>query len=192
MDPLMGRVGNPLSLQKYLYAGDEPADSTDPSGQDYDSVSISLGTVMSGVMSTMAQAVPYALAAAITCEASLVTSFFETASSSPSQGLCKNRWFNHYTHEEGYAGILGKGQVDTSGDGYVYLTPDIYFTGATAKSRLALRRVPVGYFRIPEQDIVDITHRGTVGRANGEDGGGDEWVSPEPVAVARAVWIPVF
>ena len=53
---------------------------------------------------------------------------------------------NHYTDIKGYTGILKDGYVQATPDGYAYFTPDIYFSGKKAKSRLALRNKPIGYF----------------------------------------------
>jgi hypothetical protein len=53
---------------------------------------------------------------------------------------------NHYTDSDGYTGILKDVYVEATPDGYAYFTPDIYFSGKKAKSRLALRNKPIGYF----------------------------------------------
>jgi len=34
-DPLMGSGSDPISMHRYLYAGDDPANNVDPSGEDY-------------------------------------------------------------------------------------------------------------------------------------------------------------
>ena len=53
---------------------------------------------------------------------------------------------NHYTDSDGYKGIPKDGYVQKSEDGYAYFTPDIYGSGKKAKSRLALRDKPIGFF----------------------------------------------
>ncbi len=195
-DPLMGRVGNPLSLHKYLYAGAEPVDMTDPSGQEYDMASVGAEISIGSILSTMAQAGTLALGAAITCEASLVSSFFETASTSDRSNLCKKRWFNHYTDSVGFNGIKFDGEVKSSGR--VYLTTEWIFSGAVAKDRLALPNPtpPVGFFRIPETSLFGLNHEGEAqpnrDRAGTpQNGGGDEWTAESPVSIVGAVWFDI-
>ncbi len=191
-DPLMGRVGNPLSLHKYIYAVDDGVNATDATGLEFDMVSISASISIDSILSTLATVGRTAMAAAIVCEARAVTSFFETASTA-NPGPCRIRWFNHYTTEQGHDGIRALGRIRLSNsEPVVFLTPDIYFTGTRAKSRLALDYLPIGFFRIPESDIIDLTYRGQVQRTETEPGGGEEWVSPFPVPVARAIWVPIF
>ncbi len=192
MDPLTGRLGNPLSLHKYLYVADEPIDATDASGLEFSLAGVSASVSMGQILSTMATVGRVAVAAALTCEASLAASFFETASPTDRSSLCKKRCFNHYTSEQGRAGISQGRFIKRSNDGYVYLTTDFYFTGTLAKSKLALSYVPVGFFRIPEVSIIDVPRLGLAQPANGELGGGEEWVSPEQVPIARAVWMNIF
>lgn len=53
---------------------------------------------------------------------------------------------NHYTDIDGYKLIPPSGYVQKTDDGYAYFTPDIYGSGKKAKSRLALRNKPIGFF----------------------------------------------
>ena len=51
----------------------------------------------------------------------------------------------HYTNAAGFTGIGASGAILPSSDGYVYMTPDTYGSGAQAQAALALSRTPVGY-----------------------------------------------
>jgi RHS repeat-associated protein len=54
MDPLNGRPNFPASLHKYLYAGADPIDRSDPSGKQIaDSISLSLAGAINEVLSTI-------------------------------------------------------------------------------------------------------------------------------------------
>jgi RHS repeat-associated protein len=58
MDPWEGNPGNPTTLHRFLYGGGNPVSWVDPSGWDFDSVSISVMNVCMNVMSSMAVATP--------------------------------------------------------------------------------------------------------------------------------------
>jgi RHS repeat-associated protein len=197
-DPLMGRVGNPLSLHRYLYAGDDGVNATDPTGQET-LAGISVSISMSAVLSTMATIGRVAMAAAITCEARLMTSFFEPASPFRTQGLCKTRWLNHYTSEWAHSRIQQSGEVISS-SGWVFLTPDTYLSGYEAKAKLALpqRDPPDGYYRIPDKTLGEeplgpttvppmMDYAGVI-----QPGGGTQYMVSSPVSVSAAIWVPVF
>ena len=153
---------------------------------------VAAGNIGGAILATLTLSAEFAIANAIACEASLVASFFESPTPTSGSNLCKKRWFNHYTTERGFTGIVGTGRIERSQDGYVYLTTDFYFTGTLAKSRLAMKHLPVGFFRIPEIDVTDVTRRGLVKPANDEKGGAEEWVSQEEVPISHSVWMPIF
>jgi hypothetical protein len=46
MDTYQGDQEDPLSLHKYLYAGDDPVDNDDPSGNDYGDFGINLSSIL--------------------------------------------------------------------------------------------------------------------------------------------------
>ena len=160
MDPFVGRLGNPLSLHRFIYAGDNSVNSTDPTGED-EMAEVAAGNIGGAILATLTLSAEFAVANAIACEASLVASFFESPTPTSGSNFCKKRWFNHYTTEAGRIGIRAGGFILLSkSEPVVFLTSDNYFTGARAKSRLALDYVPTGNFRIPEVDIPNINCRG--------------------------------
>jgi hypothetical protein len=74
---------------------------------------------------------------------------------------------NHYTDSEGYKGIPK--------DGYAYFTPDIYGSGKKAKSRLALRNKPIGFFIFNMDDFTSgFEPPRKITPYNNEPGGGIE------------------
>lgn len=82
---------------------------------------------------------------------------------------------NHYTDIDGYKRIPPSGYVRESKDGYAYFTPDIYVSGTKAKSRLALRNKPIGYFIFNMDDFTSgFEAPRKVAPYNNEPGGGIE------------------
>jgi hypothetical protein len=82
---------------------------------------------------------------------------------------------NHYTGADGYKGISKNEYVRAGEDGYAYFTPDIYFSGKKAKSRLALRKKPIGYFIFNMDDFTSgFEAPRKVTPYNNEPGGGIE------------------
>jgi len=198
-DPFMGRVGSPLSLHRYLYAGDDAVNNADPSGEDFSLAGISASISMNAVLSTLATVGRVAMAAAITCEARLMTSFFEPASPFRTQGLCKTRWFNHYTYSKFVSSIKDDQELNTR-SGWVFLTTDTYLSGKEAKAKLALPNPepPDGYFRIPESALDSeplgptvvapmMDYAGVI-----QPGGGTQYWATAPVSTRAAFWIPVL
>lgn len=53
MDTYEGDLQQPLSLHKYLYAGDNPVDRLDPSGRDFDIVSLAVSASISGTLNAI-------------------------------------------------------------------------------------------------------------------------------------------
>jgi hypothetical protein len=106
------------------------------------------------------------------------------------------KWrFNHYTTWEKAAKI---GSSKSILGNPVWVTPDWYFSGATAKERLALPdpQPPEMFFRVPESDLRNLTHVGPVVAKPDNDGrpqagGGDEWTADGPVSIVRAVEFPI-
>lgn len=88
----------------------------------------------------------------------------------------------------GHVGIESDGYIKPSADGYVYLTPSVYNSGAVAQSQLALTYEPTGYFRIPANDVAPTLPPRSVEPNFGQPGGGIEVRAPNPVSVERATW----
>ena len=95
----------------------------------------------------------------------------------------------HYTNNQGRDGIATSGVIQPSGDGNVYVTPQVIGTGAAAKSLLALRQQPTGYFRIPIKNFYALHGPGIVQKMNNEPGGGFEIKNYGPVSAAGATWV---
>ncbi len=53
-------------------------------------------------------------------------------------------FFNHFTDEAGRAGVSRTGTILPSANGFVFLTPTVFSSGAAARSALALSRTPTG------------------------------------------------
>ena len=101
-------------------------------------------------------------------------------------------YINHYTGTDGKAGILRSGYVRQSPDGYAYFTKDVYVSGAKAKSRLALRNKPTGFFIFNEDEIgTPFEPPRKVKRNHGEDGGGNEIRHKGDAYYGSWRWIPV-
>ena len=54
VDPLQGDLRSPVSLHRFLYAANNPANFIDPSGESYGIASLMLGVVVLGVLATSA------------------------------------------------------------------------------------------------------------------------------------------
>jgi len=83
------------------------------------------------------------------------------------------------------------GTIIPSGDGFVYVTPTGYTSGATAQSQLSLSRTPTGYFQLPRSNLPGLTPAGQVPPGNGQPGGGIQFVVPGPVSINGARWVPI-
>ncbi len=100
-------------------------------------------------------------------------------------------YINHYTTDAGRIGIKSSGFISPSADGKVYLTPDVYSSGTTARDKLALRYTPVGYYRLPSRDAQPLSPPSPVTSANGQNGGGTEVTTNHPVPTTNAVFVPI-
>ena len=99
---------------------------------------------------------------------------------------------NHYTDIDGYTGILKDEFVKAGEDGYAYFTPDIYPSGKKAKSRLALRKKPIGYFIFNMDDFTSgFEPPRKVTPYNNEPGGGIEIRHRGNAYFADYTWITV-
>jgi len=84
-------------------------------------------------------------------------------------------YINHYSGEDGRKGIKEDRYVEASSDGYAYFTRRFYLTGKKAKSKLAMRKKPTGFYIFDKRKF-----NGTfmsprpVEPYNGEEGGGEE------------------
>lgn len=101
------------------------------------------------------------------------------------------QYINHYTDAAGYTGITRDGVIRQSIDGNVYLTPDVYGSGSMAQARLALSTTPMGYFKVPVQNVGAVSSYGEVSSANGQPGGGYEVKVPRPVSIEGATWVSI-
>jgi hypothetical protein len=101
-------------------------------------------------------------------------------------------FFNHYTNEAGRAGIQRTGTIIPSSDGFVYVTPTVYTSGAAAQAELSLSRTPTGYFQLPRSNLPGLTPAGRVPPGSaGQPGGGIQFVVPGPVRINGAPWVPI-
>ncbi len=103
----------------------------------------------------------------------------------------RNAYLNHYTTEAGRVGILRDEIIMRSSDGNVYLTPDLYVSGAEAQARLSLSQQPTGYFSVPLENINSVSGQGVVQPLNGQPGGGIEILVPHDVSTRRSRWYPI-
>ena len=108
-----------------------------------------------------------------------------------SQGDNNLTYLNHYTNNVGRAGIMAMGAVRPSGNGNVYVTPDVYGTGSAAQAHLALGQTPTGYFRIPMKNFYSLNGPTEVQRASQQPGGGVEYTNTGPVSISGAQWIDI-
>ncbi|MGH7437258.1 MAG: hypothetical protein ACRENE_16400, partial [Polyangiaceae bacterium] len=69
MDPEDGDVLSPLSLHRFIYAGDEPVDQVDPSGAEYDMESLGAAIEVDAVLSLAATVKFASLAQDLICDA---------------------------------------------------------------------------------------------------------------------------
>ena len=99
--------------------------------------------------------------------------------------------YRHYTNEKGYRGIQADRVIIPSPDDNVYLTRDIYTSGADAQNLLALRNTPTGYWRIPSMNIRESSGPWPVTSTDEWAGGGTEIRVPYPVSVEGADWIRI-
>ena len=76
-------------------------------------------------------------------------------------------------------GLLNPG----ANSGKIWLTPDEYTDGLTARARLALDKTPDGYFEIPRGNVLNPSAPGPVGSWGGEPGGGTEITTRSPIDV---------
>lgn len=100
-------------------------------------------------------------------------------------------YLNHYTTEEGQRGIFALGYIRRSPDGFVYLTSDLYISGAEARHKLALSRTPDGYVAVPLRNIKISEPPRPVASWDIEPGGGTEIRVPHAVSVAGGYWTDI-
>ncbi|MEJ1390549.1 MAG: hypothetical protein RPU34_06595 [Candidatus Sedimenticola sp. (ex Thyasira tokunagai)] len=103
----------------------------------------------------------------------------------------RNAYLNHYTTDLGREGIVYDGVIRRSPDGNVYLTPDLYSSGAQAQAQLSLSSTPVGYFSVPMSNIHSVSSHGVVDPWAGQPGGGYEVKVPHDVSTENSRWYPI-
>lgn len=97
----------------------------------------------------------------------------------------------HYTDNVGREGIEGAGWIYPGLDELVYLTPDEYDDPNEATKRLALPRVPSGYFEIPSDRLRDLSSPAAVASSNDQPGGGLEQHTTSPIAARDLRWVGI-
>lgn len=101
-------------------------------------------------------------------------------------------YINHYTNAVGRKGIVASGFVKETKDGYAYFTKDIYDSGAKAKSKLALRNKPIGFFIFNEDEFTNpFEPPRKVQPTKEELGGGTEIRYIGDVYYQTYRWIPI-
>ena len=98
----------------------------------------------------------------------------------------QQQYLNHYTTAQGYLGIMRDQQIQLGPDLNIYVTPDMYSTGAQAQQALQLRIKPIGYFSIPTQNIAPMSLLGPV-----PGGTGTQIMVDHPISIEGAQWIPL-
>ena len=89
MDPEQGDETVPLSLTPFIYGAASPVNEVDPTGRDFNSVSLgAIGNIIS-LNATLAVAGAFAKAVAIVCTAELVAS---TIGNDPTNSPCQVYW----------------------------------------------------------------------------------------------------
>jgi RHS repeat-associated protein len=86
----------------------------------------------------------------------------------------------HYTQRQ-YADSIVKNGLVPGKDGYNYFTKDNYTSGVDAKTYLALREAPDGFFEVPESRIPSMSSPSRVDPLNDEPGGGTEIKTPDTI-----------
>jgi RHS repeat-associated protein len=98
----------------------------------------------------------------------------------------------HYTTNTARELIESSGELQPSDiTGRLYLTSTVYSSGVLAKSELALRSLPDGYYEVPRERIGELHGPGCVSSDNGEDGGGIEYWTPEAIDATGLRWVPI-
>jgi hypothetical protein len=97
----------------------------------------------------------------------------------------------HYTDDVGKEGIEMSGSIDPGRDGHVYLTAEEYESAAEAMQRLALPRLPFGYYEIPEDRLQALSEPSQVEPRHGQPGGGTEQYVTHPIDASDLRWIPL-
>jgi hypothetical protein len=89
MDQVEGEDPQPVTWHRYIYAGSEPVNETDPSGQEFELAGISAANIGFAIQATLAVARNAVLAATIVCSAEAVTS---TIANDPTNSPCQMYW----------------------------------------------------------------------------------------------------
>jgi hypothetical protein len=98
----------------------------------------------------------------------------------------------HYTTRENRDRIRNDNSLDPSPkDGVLYLTRDVYTSGAQAQNRLHMRRTPEGAFIIPGSLVPGAKGPTPVLGPNGVPTGGREYKYPGSIPAAGLVWIDI-
>jgi RHS repeat-associated protein len=167
MDSFEGFKHDPLTLHSYIYGHVDPANHLDPSGE----VAVSL--------SNLAIAMDALALAALTTLAIVTIGVLviEKAKDVPVR-------LNHYTRWDVLPKIMRPGPQGgiNNPNGDNYFTPDFYFSGQKAKSRLATRLKPQLFISLLVRRRSDkLAPFRRVEPANNERGGGIETFTSRPV-----------
>jgi len=174
LDQFKENLYDPLSLHRYLYARNDPINKIDPNGTYAGAIAVPIITI---------SLVDILLAALFTLA---IVGIIEYLRRIPIR-------LNHYTTWSVLPLIMISG-ID-SPEGKNYFTPDWYFTGKTAKSRLSLPREPDLFINLTLFLGTDgLIGPSTVQPAHGEIGGGMEYYTAKriPYVTRMPVIIPVF
>ena len=162
----------PIDSNLYLYAGANPVDKIDPSGND-EIAEVSMANAVMVTLATMATIAALQVLQNVKYDLPIRA--------------------NHYTSWTSLTKIMAGGIDNPNGDNY--FTPDYYFSGSTAKSSLALSKTPqcdINLTLYPFRDGLKLPT--TVLPLNGEPGGGTEYVTTQAIPFwsrAPVVW-PLF
>jgi hypothetical protein len=190
MDPADGSDVRPPSLHRYIYAGVDPVDNVDPTGREYDMVSITASISADSALSNLATVSLAAIAADIICQAG------EYSGTPVNPKKCPAQYFLNYESQDTYEKVWSSEVILAGSTGLVYLTQDIYYSGEAAWDSLAVLEKPVGYWRIPSSSLQFIAYGGLVlpkldAYGNLRPGGASEWYTNPPVPIDESTWVPI-
>jgi hypothetical protein len=97
----------------------------------------------------------------------------------------------HYTDDVGRVAIEKTGFISPGRDGYAYFTSDRYASATEAMRKLALPRLPAGYFEIEENDLGELGPKAIVKPRHGLPGGGSEYRIAHPIQVSSDQWMVI-
>jgi hypothetical protein len=182
-DTYEGALHKPLTLNKYIYAGANPVNNTDPSGNDFTLTETMAAVTINDILLAASPIIGY-VAKELIKEAEAGVRL------------------NHYTSWSSLSKIIGfssnpSGINNPNPDSANYFTPDFYFSGTTAQQKLALQNKPdvcINLTIYPVQDGLEPAYPNaqTVKSISelGLSGGGLEYWTTMPIPFWKRM--PVF